>query len=99
MSVAINPAYWPESVAFKRLVRDLTRQANYVPPYQDNAAPPTGLAAAAAEETPEQPAGSLPVVRIGPWVLEAADNGDLIARHDTGTVRTIATVQEGPDHG
>lgn len=102
MTVAINPAYWPDSVAFKRLIRELTRQANYVAPYQDPTPPPPALAAAAgtpADEATGEPADPQPVVRVGAWVLVAAENGDLIARHDSGTVRTVATVQEGQVHG
>ena len=100
--MAINPVYWPDSVAFKRLIRELTRQANYVAPYQDPTPPPPSVAAAAvtaSDDATGEPADPQPVVRVGAWVLEAAENGDLIARHDSGAVRTIATAQEGQAHG
>lgn len=93
----INPMYWPDTVAFKRLVRDLARQSNYVPPWQEPT-PPEVAAVASGDETP---AGTAPTqqIRIGEWVLDSDDAGNLVARRDNGQVHLIALVDEGDQHG
>lgn len=94
----INPSYLPESVAFKRLLRDLTRQANYVPPFQERTTP-LALTPRAAESD-EADAAPAQTFRIGAWVFQSNENGDVVARHDNGTEREIAALPEGEaQHG
>lgn len=90
--MAINPAYWPESVAFKRLVRDLVRQANYVPPYQDPTNPT--LAAAPASTPANQTEAAL---QVGQWTLTTNERGDVIWKHENGYVQTAAQLPEEPE--
>lgn len=86
---------WPENVAFKRMIRELLRAQQYVPPKQQ----PTGTASspestdAASASTP----ANLPAtpVRIGNWTLDQSTSGDLIARHTSGHEVTIAAIPQG----
>lgn len=89
--MAANPTYWPDNVSFKRFLRELNRKINYVPPFQQ----PIPSA-----ETPGERESAPQAMRLGAWVLEVTDAGDLIARNDNGQVTLLAQAQasEG-DHG
>jgi len=91
-----GPHAWPEDVAFKRLIRDLWRRRDYVPPYQQ---PEPTQAPAPAQVTAFAGSNTAPV-RVGGWVLDVNEHGDLIARHDTGQTQLLALLTEGTDtHG
>lgn len=40
-------------------------------------------------------AGTREAPAYGPWRLGVTDRGDLVAEHDNGTVRVLATTEEG----
>lgn len=87
-----GPHAWPENVAFKRLVRDLWRRRDYVPPYQQpeptqTPAPALMVGTAQGPDTTGN--------RIGAWVLDVNEHGDLIARHDSGQTQVVALRTEG----
>ncbi len=89
-----GPHAWPENVAFKRLVRDLWRKRDYVPPYQQ---PSPTLAPAPALLSSTTDAPEATGVRIGGWVLDVNEQGDLMARHDNGQTQVLALLTEGTD--
>lgn len=108
MGVMEGLSAWPDTVAYKRLLRGLVRAQEYVPPQQ-----PTGTDYVGPESAGESGAmdssatamaqpDQVPVagtIRIGPWVLDTNEHGDLITRHDSGAVTVIATAPEGSQRG
>lgn len=94
MNMKEGPNAWPADVAFKRLVRELWRQRNYVPPYQN--LPPAVAVATSAEQAapPEQPPA---LWRKNGWELDVTDNGDVVLRHDSGKTVVLATTEGDTD--
>lgn len=86
-----NFSAWPDSVAFKRMLRSLVRAQQYVPPQQPTGTGPAGQQAAATDET-VRPAA--PPVLIGNWTLDQNSAGDLIATHRSGAETTLARAPE-----
>lgn len=77
-----GPAARNPDTAMRDYLRYLERRALRYSPARPAAPPPMGLMAAIE---------SAPVVRVGDWVLAQNDTGDLIATHDDGTTRVIAS--------
>lgn len=68
--------------ALRDLLRRLERDANAYSPARPSAPPPAMLAAAPAPQ----------VVQVGDWTLsQDPDSGDLVATHNDGTTRTVAS--------
>lgn len=82
---------WPETVAYKRMIRTLVRGQQYVPPQQPTGQPPPALAAAVAED--DQAAEFLPLSNSA-WTLGQNADGDLVARHSSGLQVTLAANPE-----
>lgn len=95
MSLKEGPAAWSTDVAFKRTLRELWRQKNYVPPYQDL---PSSTALAATEASPADTQKDSPLWTKGGWTLDVDDAGSVVLRHETGTTVVLATL-EGDDNG
>ena len=81
-----TPSSWPED-SYRRIIRELWRQKNYVPPAQPNSA---GLQMAALRTEPR--ADEQAPTRYGGWVLNVNEHGDLIARHDSGHEVVVAAL-------
>jgi hypothetical protein len=98
---------WPETVAYKRMLRNIIRAQDYVPPQQ-----PTGTAPLAeVGETPMTTASSSEdgqlyevdssagEVQFGNWTFFQNRSGDVIARHTTGTEIVLPNNSERNDRG
>lgn len=81
---------WPESVAFKRMLRTLVRGQQYVPPQQPIGQPPPGTQLVEPAVKPE--VVSTASSRYGSWTLTENAAGDFVARHDSGYEETIAAL-------
>lgn len=81
---------WPESVSFKRMMRELLRAQQYVPPRQD----PVGSMLAMADDS-SNPRSTIETPDFTPlaesdWTLGQNARGDFVARHVSGAERVIA---------
>lgn len=87
---------WPETVAFKRMLRSLTRGQQYVPPQQPEGTPPDPEASAATISADESasPASLVPLVDSD-WALGQNSQGDVVLTHRTGHEVTLARNPEG----
>jgi hypothetical protein len=89
---------WPDTVAFKRMIRTLIRAQQYVPPQQpEGEAPPPGPTVLSVQAAPETPA-LVPMSR-SEWRLGQNAVGDLVARHVSGHEQIIAANPEGAANG
>lgn len=87
---------WPENVAFKRILREIVRAQQYVPPKQPlgTGPPPEGAAVSADSSSTRPNVKAAAPVRIGSWTLDEDADGNLVARHIAGYEQTIATLPE-----
>lgn len=88
---------WPENVAFKRMLREIVRAQQYVPPTQPlgtGPAPEDAAVTADSSFAPPEVKAAEPV-RIGSWTLDEDADGNFVARHITGYEETIAALPEG----
>lgn len=83
-----GPNAWPADVAYKRLIRELWRQRDYVPPRQIHAGLPF-----AAEARPD----TGPLWSRGGWVLDVDGHGSVVLRHDSGKTVVLATLEGDSD--
>lgn len=72
---------WPETVAFKKLLRSMLRAQQYVPPQQ---VPPTPAEAPTLVVDTQAPHDGFVPLDQSAWTLGQNRNGDLIARHTSG---------------
>lgn len=80
-----SPTSRSPATSMRDLLRHIERQT-ITPPARPTAPPPAFTALAASQTAEPGP------VRVGGWVLtEDAVSGDLVAVHDDGITRTLAT--------
>lgn len=91
--ISDGPAAWPESIAFKRLMRGLLRDRAYVPPYQ-----PGSGALLASDEAPGPERAQPQQITVGDWLLTTNDRGDVVWRHLNGYEQVVAALPEGEGH-
>jgi hypothetical protein len=89
---------WPETVAYKRMIRTLIRGQQYVPPQQPEGLPPGTHLASTRQEVSATVPTFLPLSQSA-WTLGQNANGDLVARHRTGYEHIIAANPEGDNNG
>lgn len=100
---------WPETVAYKRMLRNLARGQEYVPPQQPTGSGPlleveearvsTVVAeGAGGDAQPEQATGT-GSSQVGDWMLQQNTRGDLVAQHASGAEIVLAPNPRREDRG
>jgi hypothetical protein len=95
---------WPETVAYKRLLRNLIRAQDYVPPQQPTSPPlPEGAQVVAAVDHSNPPPpddhDGVDGIRLGDWTIFQNHSGDVVARHNSGVDIVLPNSSEGNDRG
>lgn len=101
---------WPETVAFKRLIRSLVRAQQYIPPQQAlGVAPTEGVAMSPSSTTEaEKPAEHFTMASVeadlvpltqSEWTFGQNSAGDLVAKHASGHAFVIVANPEGERRG
>lgn len=89
--IGYSPSSRNPDTAMRELLRQLDRRTNYIPARPNITAATTAAAAAPPVQASPVIGPTNVVLRIGGWVLSENADGELVATHDSGTVRVLAT--------